>query len=174
MVGRDEELVPHIEPMCRSAVGGDARVEVKPLAVKARGLLDQPVHESLATSTSTRRRKGRDIVDVEVVAPGQGVNLTKPGHGHCIGLVSIENSDEAVPRWPQGVVDEIDKGRSRLPPWPQLQHRQGSPLGFVLRYLANVDHARELIGTLRWCANTCNPSVSRPSVKGASRPTPKG
>ena len=37
-------------------------VEVKALAVEARGLLGQPVHQQLATATSTRGGKGRDII----------------------------------------------------------------------------------------------------------------
>jgi hypothetical protein len=39
VVGRDAELVTHVEPMRRGAVCGDAGVEVKALAAEARCLL---------------------------------------------------------------------------------------------------------------------------------------
>ncbi len=42
------------------------------------------------------------------MAPGQRLDLAKPSGGHCVGLVGVENSDEAVSRRPQRIVDEIN------------------------------------------------------------------
>ena len=69
---------------------------MKALAAETPGLLGQPVHELLAVTRAPRRRDGGDVVNVEVVTPGQRAKLPKPGDGHCIGLVSVENPDKTV------------------------------------------------------------------------------
>jgi hypothetical protein len=97
---RDAKPTSHIEPMRRCAVGSDAGVEMKALAAETPGLLGQPVHEPLAVTRTPRRRDGGDVVNVEVVTPGQRVKLPKPGGGYCIGLVSVENPDKAISGWP--------------------------------------------------------------------------
>jgi hypothetical protein len=50
---------------------------MKALAAETPGLLGQPVHELFAVTRAPRRREGGDIVNVEVVAPGEGSALAK-------------------------------------------------------------------------------------------------
>jgi hypothetical protein len=82
---------------------------------------------------------GREIVDVEVVAPGEIVPGAKAGHCHSLFVVGEEGADQPVARGAQNAVDMLGE----LPLIPvdgsQRAHRMMGELGLARRQLTDLD-----------------------------------
>jgi hypothetical protein len=79
--------VAEVEPVSRYPVGSGAGVQVHLVAALSLGLLVQPRQQCARVSLLARRREGGQVVDVEVVTPGEVVPNSEAGHGHRSGRI---------------------------------------------------------------------------------------
>src|SRR5918996_2948916 len=71
VVRRDPQACIEVEPVGVRALRADSRVEVQLVAAEAMRLLEAPVEQGSAVAAAARIREGREVVDVEAVAPGE-------------------------------------------------------------------------------------------------------
>jgi len=74
----DHEPHVQVEPARVGAIEADARVEMKLPTTEARRFVDQPVQQLPAIARAPGLRKRRQVIDVEVMAPGQAMATRKP------------------------------------------------------------------------------------------------
>jgi hypothetical protein len=89
------------------AVETDAGIEVKLIAAEAPRLLRQPVEQRPPVATAPCLRQRREVVDVEVVSPGEAVGGTEPRHRNRFSLAFLEGTEEAVTLRPLHLVDRV-------------------------------------------------------------------
>src|SRR5215208_702036 len=128
VVGGDDQARVEVEAVGVGALEADAGVEVELVAAEAGCLVGEPVEQGTAVAAATGGGVGREVVDVEVVAPGQVVALAEAGHGEGIRVALLERPDEAIALEPLHLVDLPDELLFARGLRPQGQHRlEGQP-----------------------------------------------
>ena len=106
MCGNDQAGV-HIEAVGIGAVEADAGIEVKLIAAEVARLLRQPVEQCPPVTTVPCLRQRREVVDVEVVTPGEAMGGAEPRHRDRLSLALLEGAEEAVTLRPLHLVDRV-------------------------------------------------------------------
>src|SRR6476659_5259117 len=142
MMGGDDQARTQVEAMGGCAVEANAGIEVDLPAAESLGLLEQPVEQLAPVSAAADPRQGREIVDVEVVAPGEAVAGAEAGYGTGAGPALLEEPDQPVTLGAKRPVDQADEGLLVGEIGAQRLHDGKGQTGVRRQQLA--DHARIL------------------------------
>ncbi len=78
MVAGKHKAPAQVEAVCPVALV--ARVEMDLVALSGAGIVYQPVNQVARVALTLRVGQGHQVVNVENLAPGQGIEQPKPGH----------------------------------------------------------------------------------------------
>ena len=112
-------------------VAVQARIEVDLVAVQAAGLGANPVHEGGTVALATVVLTGDDVVDIEVVAPGQVVPLAEADDPSRVLVALLERGDQPVTLGPL-LVDPVDELLAAADAAAEVEDRLVSEMCFRL------------------------------------------
>jgi uncharacterized protein (DUF2236 family) len=128
------------------SIRADTGVEVELVAAQPPGLLQQPVQQCPGVALAPEAGPGREVVDVDGVAPGEEVGRPEAGGGHRLGIVLDEGGDQPVALGALEVVDPRHELGFGADPRPQLEHRPVGERGFLRLQLADRHEAEFYAG----------------------------
>ena len=126
MVRRDDQAAVQVEPMGVSTLDPNAGIEMKLIAAETLRFFAQPFQQRPAMSSAPGLRTSREIVDIEAMAPGKGVDDPEASHGDGLRIAFLEGADEPVSLRPLNLVDLARKRLLVSKSGPQRPHR-GEP-----------------------------------------------
>lgn len=94
MKGRDGQIVLEIEAVRIETMS--ARVEMELVASESSGLRDQPAHQAISMSLTSVSSTRHQIVDIEVVTPGQIVSEPEAGDPYYMITRVVEGTNQSV------------------------------------------------------------------------------
>lgn len=109
MVGGDDQAGVQVEAVGVGSLVADTGVEVELVAAESLGLLGEPGEQVAAMSASPRLGSRREVVDIEVVAPGEVVTDAKARDRGSARLPVVEGRDEPVPLASLNLVHPADE-----------------------------------------------------------------
>src|SRR3989440_5193228 len=110
-MGPDRQPMIQVQAMRVEALRCRAGVEVQLVAAEPAAFLNQPVEQRAGVALTAGVGERREVVDVEVVAPGEAVAGAKAGGGD--GLLAIVDERRGDPE-PLGALALIDAGDELL------------------------------------------------------------
>jgi hypothetical protein len=93
--GRDVQAVFQVEAM--GIVPVSRRIEMKLIATKLLGLLEQPAHQGIGMPSAPEGGSRHKIIDIDEVAPHEVVPGPEASHPSGIVPVILERSEQSVP-----------------------------------------------------------------------------
>jgi hypothetical protein len=106
------------------AIVADPRVEVELLTAETRRLVMEPVEQPASVTLASRRRHGREVVDIQIVAPSEAVCDPETRDRHRLRAAVLEDADEAVSLRALRVVHGLDEVLLVDKVRAQLAHRR--------------------------------------------------
>jgi hypothetical protein len=90
----DAHPMPQINSMCFVPVR--SRIEMNLVAPQSPRFIEDPFQQRTCVTAASMPRRGDEVVDVKVMAPGQVVRRAKAGHRHGILVFALECRNQAV------------------------------------------------------------------------------
>jgi hypothetical protein len=97
---------------------------VELLAAETCRLVMKPIEQPASVTSAPRRKQGREVVDIQVVPPGEAVRDAEARDCHRSGTAVLEDADQPVPLRPLYFIDCLDEVLLVDEARAQLAHRR--------------------------------------------------
>lgn len=132
--------MPHVQAMSWCTVEVHAGVQVQALAAEPASFSAQPGHQSIGMPCAPLDRQRGQVVDVQIVPPGQSGDLPEAGDSDRGRFVVSKDPDQPVAHRAQPGVDHVDELAGGPPAGAQREHGISHPLGGSLWDLLYLEH----------------------------------
>jgi hypothetical protein len=127
-----------VEPVCVKALRADSRVQVQLAASEPSALLDQPLQQRPGMTLMPCLGCGGEVIDVQVVAPGEVVANTESSDRDGRLAVWREDAEEPVADGSQHTVDVFNESLLAFIVHSQCAHRVVGEVGLAGRDLPSM------------------------------------
>jgi hypothetical protein len=141
----DGEPASVVEAVGGEALGARPRVEVQVAAAQPVSLIDQPVEQGSGVTVAAGVGFGGEVLDVQVVPPGEAVGDAKARHRNGLLAVGEEGAEEPVAARAQYLVDVLGEAPLVLVGGAQRSHGPVRATRFPCRELSDLDHGEEQV-----------------------------
>jgi Glycosyl transferase family 2 len=163
-----------VEAVRVEAIGTGAGVEMKLPAAATPALLPEPLEERAGVTAASRVGDGGEVIDVEVMTPGQAVTDAEARYGHRRLALGHEGANEAVARGPQHVFDVRDEPALILKSGTKLADRGMGQAGLGGLQLADLGGGVGCHGACMVCRASIANAIHAAGPSGLARGSPAG